>query len=114
VRRAALLVGWALRRDAVRDGGVAPLDLRREAWMRRCLAEAGDRRAVALVGAFHTPALIGAFHAPAVSGLEPVSASGPGEVATSLVPYTFGLLDSRSGYPAGIRDPQWQQAVLGA
>lgn len=33
---------------------------------------------------------------------------------TSLVPYSFDLLDSRSGYPAGIRDPLWQQAVLAA
>ncbi|MFB8353783.1 vWA domain-containing protein [Streptomyces niveus] len=33
---------------------------------------------------------------------------------TSLVPYTFALLDSRSGYPAGIRDPRWQQAVFTA
>jgi Family of unknown function (DUF5682)/VWA domain containing CoxE-like protein len=30
---------------------------------------------------------------------------------SSLVPYRFDLLDSRSGYPAGIRDPQWQQTV---
>ncbi len=34
------------------------------------------------------------------------------EHATSLVPYAFDLLDSRSGYPAGIRDPRWQQAVF--
>ncbi|MFD0663647.1 DUF5682 family protein [Thermocatellispora tengchongensis] len=33
---------------------------------------------------------------------------------TSLVPYAFDLLDSRSGYPAGIRDPRWQQAVFAA
>ncbi|MFD3522913.1 DUF5682 family protein [Streptomyces sp. NPDC058653] len=38
--------------------------------------------------------------------------SGGGRVVTSLVPYTFALLDSRSGYPAGIRDPRWQQAVF--
>ncbi|MBX7197471.1 MAG: VWA domain-containing protein, partial [Sandaracinaceae bacterium] len=31
------------------------------------------------------------------------------EVITSLVPYGFELFDSRSGYPAGIRDPLWQQ-----
>ncbi|CAM5580977.1 vWA domain-containing protein [Streptomyces avidinii] len=40
-----------------------------------------------------------------------------GDVApavTSFVPYSFDLLDSRSGYPAGIRDPRWQQAVLEA
>jgi hypothetical protein len=30
------------------------------------------------------------------------------------VPYAFDLLDSRSGYPAGIRDPRWQQAVFTA
>ncbi|MCC9707751.1 DUF5682 family protein [Streptomyces sp. MNU76] len=35
-------------------------------------------------------------------------------VVTSLVPYAFDLLDSRSGYPAGIRDPRWQQAVFTA
>ncbi|UZI27197.1 vWA domain-containing protein [Streptomyces sp. VB1] len=32
----------------------------------------------------------------------------------SLVPYTYPLLDSRSGYPAGIRDPEWQHIVLDA
>ncbi|OKI61717.1 DUF5682 family protein, partial [Streptomyces sp. MJM1172] len=39
--------------------------------------------------------------------------SGQG-VVTSLVAYAYELLDSRSGYPAGIRDPLWQQAVLEA
>ncbi|WP_411158513.1 DUF5682 family protein [Streptomyces sp. CBMA291] len=39
---------------------------------------------------------------------------GTGIAVTSLVPYSFDLLDSRSGYPAGIRDPLWQQAVLDA
>ncbi len=29
-------------------------------------------------------------------------------MVASLVPYAFDLLDSRSGYPAGIRDPEWQ------
>ncbi|MFE7459049.1 DUF5682 family protein [Streptomyces sp. NPDC057554] len=32
----------------------------------------------------------------------------------SLIPYTYLLLDSRSGYPAGIRDPEWQHTVLDA
>lgn len=32
----------------------------------------------------------------------------------SLIPYTYPLLDSRSGYPAGIRDPEWQHTVLDA
>ncbi|MFI1046612.1 DUF5682 family protein [Streptomyces griseoruber] len=33
---------------------------------------------------------------------------------TSLIPYTYALLDERSGYPAGIRDPEWQDMVLRA
>ncbi|MFJ5306978.1 DUF5682 family protein [Streptomyces sp. NPDC088350] len=44
----------------------------------------------------------------------PVLPGAPSPVATSLVPYAFDLLDSRSGYPAGIRDPRWQQAVFTA
>ncbi|MEV7520079.1 DUF5682 family protein [Streptomyces sp. NPDC091371] len=43
-----------------------------------------------------------------------VAGEGAAGVVTSLVPYSFDLLDSRSGYPAGIRDPLWQQAVLEA
>ncbi|MFJ8849359.1 DUF5682 family protein [Streptomyces sp. NPDC102437] len=42
------------------------------------------------------------------------TAATDGSAVTSLVPYSFDLLDSRSGYPAGIRDPLWQQAVLTA
>ncbi|GAB3088737.1 DUF5682 family protein [Micromonospora schwarzwaldensis] len=108
VRRAALAVGWALRADAERGAGVSPLDLRREARMRQCLAEAGQQRVAALVGAFHAPALLTGAGAP------PAGPASPPSVVTSLVPYTFGLLDARSGYPAGIRDPQWQQSVLAA
>ncbi|WP_370409324.1 DUF5682 family protein [Streptomyces fradiae] len=51
----------------------------------------------------------GTARTPAGSG-----AGGEGAAVTSLVPYSFDLLDSRSGYPAGIRDPLWQQAVLTA
>uniref|UniRef100_UPI0027958C82 DUF5682 family protein n=1 Tax=Nocardiopsis sp. CC223A TaxID=3044051 RepID=UPI0027958C82 len=50
------------------------------------------------------------------AGEVPVPA--PGEhtdgVISALIPYTFALLDSRSGYPAGIRDPEWQQDVYAA
>ncbi|MFF0552945.1 DUF5682 family protein [Streptomyces sp. NPDC004311] len=65
--------------------------------------------------------------APALPALSVPSATatrGPGspsrrgtprqEPVTSFVPYSFDLLDARSGYPAGIRDPRWQQAVLEA
>ncbi|MEW2811232.1 DUF5682 family protein [Streptomyces massasporeus] len=149
IRRAALSVGWALRRDAASADGVSPLDRAREDRMRQMIARAAadGRRVAAVVGAFHAPALAGAgvFDGPAPAGggvpetPEPAgSASGPPgaagsraggtgaaqagstladghpPVVVSLVPYTFELLDSRSGYPAGIRDPRWQQAVLEA
>ncbi|MBW4718318.1 VWA domain-containing protein [Saccharothrix sp. SC076] len=106
VRRAALLVGWAMRQDAAGGSGVDPYDLRREEWMRRVVAGAGGRRTAAVVGSFHAAALLGG----------PVASDDvPGrDVVTSLVPYGFALLDERSGYPAGIRDPEWQQAVLEA
>ncbi|MER5862998.1 DUF5682 family protein [Kitasatospora sp. NPDC002040] len=117
VRRAALAVGWALRRDTAERGGVPAVDLAREAHMRRVIARAGadGRRVAVLVGAFHGPALT----APADDLTDdptndPAEAAPEGEVTTSLVPYTFGLLDARSGYPAGIRDPRWQQSVLEA
>ncbi|KOG07433.1 MULTISPECIES: DUF5682 family protein [Streptomyces] len=42
------------------------------------------------------------------------AAAAPEAAVTSFVPYSYDLLDSRSGYPAGIRDPLWQQAVLAA
>ncbi|MFD9189280.1 DUF5682 family protein [Streptomyces phaeochromogenes] len=117
LRRAALLTGWALREDAAASGGVPDLDLRREEWMRARLAAAtanGERAAV-LVGAFHAPALTSPGTPAEVQSPAPV---GPDAEApawtTSLIPYTYALLDERSGYPAGIRDPEWQHLVLGA
>ncbi|AXE24390.1 hypothetical protein C0216_13830 [Streptomyces globosus] len=114
VRRAALGVGWALRQDA----DVPAADLAREARMRRVIAgaAAGGRRVAAVIGAFHAPALLDAALLDTDgAGTGSGDAAGDAEAAvTSLVPYSFDLLDSRSGYPAGIRDPRWQQAVLEA
>lgn len=131
VRRAALAAGWALRHDA-EQRGVDPLDLRREEWMRARIAQAsgqGRGRVAVVVGAFHAPVLLSP-PAPALSedqitettrimDQDPrhnrdLTGGSEGEVGApvvSLVPYTFDLLDARSGYPAGIRDPRWQQAV---
>ncbi|WP_307161851.1 vWA domain-containing protein [Streptomyces rishiriensis] len=44
---------------------------------------------------------------------EGAAGSRPGWI-TSLIPYAYALLDERSGYPAGIRDPEWQDMVLRA
>ncbi|MFF3171976.1 DUF5682 family protein [Streptomyces sp. NPDC057900] len=136
LRRAALLTGWALRHEAEAGGGVRGTDLVREACMRGHIAQAlaGGQRPAVVVGAFHTPALLpsagGAAGATGVSGT--VGATGaalaaettgpadttadpvPDACTVSLIPYTYPLLDSRSGYPAGIRDPEWQHTVLDA
>ncbi|WP_069772331.1 DUF5682 family protein [Streptomyces sp. LUP30] len=126
LRRAALLTGWALREDAAASGGVAELDLRRERWMRSRIAEAtaGGERAAVLVGAFHAPALTGSASdrpapaAPTDDARAEVHADAAGtrrvSWVTSLIPYAYHLLDERSGYPAGIRDPEWQDMVLRA
>lgn len=119
LRRAALLTGWALRHDAERGGGVEASDLAREWWMRARIDEvrASGRRAAVVVGAFHTPALLGPSADP-VPPADPAAdraAVNDGPAWTvSLIPYTYALLDERSGYPAGIRDPEWQHLVLRA
>ncbi|XTZ14276.1 vWA domain-containing protein [Micromonospora echinospora] len=134
VRRAALGVGWAMRSDSASGDGVPARDLARERHMRRVLAEAAadGRRVAAVVGAFHAPALLAAASTDEVTAASTRPAGAPagplrsvttpagpattsgGTAVTSLVPYAFDLLDSRSGYPAGIRDPRWQQSVFTA
>ncbi len=117
VRRAALLTGWALREDAAASRGVDELDLRRERWMRSCLAaaRANGERAAVVVGAFHAPALTSATPTEPTPGRPVTTAQADRSPwTTSLIPYTYTLLDSRSGYPAGIRDPEWQHLVLRA
>ncbi|MBA2662622.1 MAG: VWA domain-containing protein [Bradymonadaceae bacterium] len=112
LRRAALYVGWALRRDSAEAEGVSDYDQLRETFMRERLralgAFEGSQRIAVVVGAFHGPALLSepSFYAPVTH------VAGVDEVVTALIPYAFELLDSRSGYPAGIRDPMWQQAMF--
>ncbi|MCX5380069.1 DUF5682 family protein [Streptomyces sp. NBC_00091] len=59
-----------------------------------------------------------AHSAAGASATRPVAGREAGtaqaQVVTSFVAYSHDLLDSRSGYPAGIRDPLWQQAVFEA
>ncbi|MCB9673233.1 MAG: VWA domain-containing protein [Alphaproteobacteria bacterium] len=113
VRRAALLYGWALRADT--GNQVRGSDLAREAFMRERIAaarEAGAKRIACVVGSFHGAALLDDATTdplPRVALGKP--SKGP-EVVTSLLPYGFEQLDSRSGYPAGIRDPRWHQRLF--
>lgn len=73
-------------------------------------APAGNHRprVAAIIGSFHAAALL---PAPALWIVPAASSSATGEIVSSLIPYGFELLDERSGYPAGIRDPQWQQRL---
>ncbi len=110
IRRAALTFGWMVRRSS---NGPTRADQHREAAMRDAVARAPGK-SVAVVGSFHAAALLPepVLWTPpdpgATAGLPPTN------LATSLIPYSFAQLDQRSGYPAGILDPAWQQAMLGA
>lgn len=108
-RRAALLFGWALRADEHANGGVRERDLARERYMRGRLARVQGDRVAVVVGSFHASALtprplIGEVETDDVATATPPDAG----MVSSLIPYSFDLFDSRSGYPAGIRDPMWQ------
>ncbi len=112
LRRAALSFGWLLRADSLQGGGIPREDAAREAHMRAHVdreLEAGERPC-AVIGAFHAAALVRRpikEDPPPAPVNELVSAVHPRVGA--LVPYDFDLLDSRSGYPAGIRDPMLMQ-----
>jgi Mg-chelatase subunit ChlD len=111
VRRAALAVGWAMRTGST----VSTVDLAREAWMRDQITQAQQThpRVAVVVGAYHAPALLKPY-GPRRQRERAGARAGRSEIVTSLVPYPFELLDERSGYPAGIRDPQWHQEIFDA
>jgi Mg-chelatase subunit ChlD len=110
IRRAALLFGWLVRQSSA---GPSSSDAHREGAMRAAVA-AAPPNSVAVVGSFHAAALL---PEPLLwSPPEPIdSSNASGEsLATSLIPYSFPQLDQRSGYPAGVMDPVWQQTMLNA
>ncbi len=114
LRRAALGFGWLLRADTLHGGGVPAEDAAREAHMRSHVARALETRGakvVAVVGAFHANALLARpLHEDAHALVEiPAPPAGGDAPFGALVPYDFELLDARSGYPAGIRDPTLMQ-----
>src|SRR5690606_5047143 len=105
---AALLCGWVNRLAEAAEPGLRPRDLARETAMRKALAARSEKRVAAVVGSFHAAALL---EPPEL--WEALEVAGKAaDVRTTLNPYSFELLDSRSGYPAGIRDPRWQQEVF--
>lgn len=116
VRRAALAFGWAYRQGQPLDARTAAREASMREGIRRARTEHGPRIA-AVTGAWHSPALTESriseearADAALLDELQPLRNSRT--TTASLVPYSHELLDSRSGYPSGIRDPRWQQAVL--
>jgi Mg-chelatase subunit ChlD len=109
IRRAALFFGWMVRHSS---NGPSVGDAHREGAMREAVA-AAPKRSVAVIGSFHAAALLPEpilWSAPEAAP----AASAADKPATSLIPYSFAQLDQRSGYPAGVMDPVWQQTMLAA
>lgn len=107
IRAAALGIGWAHRADELSSQGLNPQDAYREKVMRKTLSDAAENygRIAAVVGSFHAAALL-----EDAAGDE--FSAEHSEITCSLVPYEFGQLDARSGYPSGVKDPAWQQGVF--
>lgn len=112
VRRSGLAFGWVHRFGESIDAHTNA----REATMRQTIRHAIEQhgaRICAVTGAFHSPALTQARVAnEADADRELLAQWTSGEGVPALVAYGTAQLDTRSGYPSGIRDPQWQQQVL--
>ena len=90
-----------------------PVDLLREAWMRRTVRAArkeGFANVAVVCGAWHAPALTraGAEDDDAAAD-EALLGTLPGKVkvAATWVPWTYGRLAVSSGYGAGVVSPGW-------
>lgn len=113
VRRSGLAFGWAFRQNQPLGEDTSAREASMREGIRRARAEHGPRVA-AVTGAWHSPSLTDELvdaEAEADRALLD-SLPAPSPTTASLVPYSDALLDSRSGYPSGIRDPRWQHAVL--
>ncbi|RCS54070.1 VWA domain-containing protein [Bremerella cremea] len=112
IRRAALYFGWLSRSSR----SLSAADAHREQAMRAAITKAPSH-SVAIVGAFHAAALLPEpllWSPPEPFSKEAEQYCATIETSTSLIPYTFAQLDSRSGYPAGVYDPIWHQTMLQA
>ena len=110
IRKAALYFGWMVRHSS---NGPSIMDAQREAAMRAAVA-AAPKHSAAVVGSFHAAALLPEpllWSAPEPAATATETGTPP---VTSLIPYSFEQLEERSGYPAGVMDPVWHQAMLGA
>src|SRR3954447_14270412 len=80
----------------------------------RAAVAAAPQHSVAVVGSFHAAALLRKSILWSAPEPPETDKDGADKLITSLIPYSFAQLDQRSGYPAGIMDPVWQQTMLAA
>ena len=87
--------------------------------MLRSNAKTKKQKTVAVIGSFHAAALATGFTddefdervKTAIEANDSANEDHESEWTTALIPYSFGQLDSRSGYPAGVLDPVWHQTI---
>lgn len=94
--------------------GASRENLLREAWMRqgiRSSVREGHRRVAVVCGAFHAPALE-AWSAPGKEDAALLAPLKGGRVSATWVPWTYGMLATRSGYGAGVLSPAWYEMLF--
>lgn len=103
----AILAGMsALRQELALPE--SPLDLKREAWMRRGIREAeksGAQRIVMICGAWHAPALVQPVKASEDAAL--LKGLPKTKVKVTWTPWSLERLTTASGYGAGVESPGW-------
>ena len=107
----AVTEAMAALREAYPDDDIA--EERREAFMRqsiRAAAKQGAERIAVVCGAWHAPAL--STMGPAAPDARTLRGLAKVKVATTWVPWTYGLLARASGYGAGVDSPAWYDQLF--
>ena len=90
-----------------------PREEQREAYMRqqiRAASKAGAENVAVVCGAWHAPALVAP--GPAAPDARTLKGIPKTKVATTWVPWTYGLLARESGYGAGVDSPAWYDQLF--
>ena len=90
-----------------------PREERREAFMRqsiRAAVKGGAENVAVVCGAWHAPALV--EPGPAAPDQRTLRGMAKVKVATTWVPWTYGLLARESGYGAGVDSPAWYDQLF--
>jgi hypothetical protein len=109
----AVTEAMGVLREAYPDND--PREERREAYMRQTIRGAlknGAENVAVVCGAWHAPALV--EPGPAAPDIRTLRKLPKVKVATTWVPWTYGLLARESGYGAGVDSPAWYDQLFDA